>query len=187
METRALKSAVRILHALDPLLDAPVDLTLYGRAALALGFPDPPEEYAWSRDVDAVLWTGQAEELNEKTNFWDAVDKVNRALAGEDLYISHFFEEDQVILRPQWKQERIRIPGPWKNLDLYRLGDLDLLLSKLMRDDPIDQADARFIVSRAGLDRGQIEQAIRSARVPDIPEILEQFQRASRRLLASMP
>lgn len=187
METRALKNAARILAALDNLLEAPVDLTLYGRAALSLGFSDPPEEYAWSRDIDAVLWTGQAEELNEKTNFWEAVDKVNRALAGEDLYISHFFEEDQVILRPQWKQDRVKIPGTWRKLDLYRLGDLDLLLSKLMRDDPIDQADARFIVSRAGFAREQIEQAIRSARVPDIPEISEQFQRASRRLLASIP
>jgi hypothetical protein len=186
METSPLRNAVRILDALDSLLQNPVELTLYGRAALYLGFPDPPEEYAWSRDIDAVLWTGQAEELNEKTNFWDAVDKVNRAMAGDDLYISHFFEEDQVILRPQWKQERVKIPGPWKKLVLYRLGDLDLLLSKLMRDDPIDQADARFIVSSAGLTREQIEQAIRSARVPKIPEIFEQFQRASQRLLASI-
>lgn len=55
-----------------------------------------------------------------------------------------------------------------------------------MQDDPLDQADARFIVSRAGLTREQIEQAIRIARVPNIPEILRQFQQAGRRLPASI-
>ena len=182
-----MKHALRILDALDRRLDATVELTLYGRAALFLGFPDPPEEYAWSRDVDAVLWSGQAEALNRETNFWEAVEEVNRLLAGEELYISHFFEEDQVILGPTWREERIRILGPWKRIDLYRLGDLDLLLSKLMRDDPVDQSDARFIISRSGLTRQDIDQAIRSARVPDIPEIREQFEQASRRLFRSAP
>lgn len=186
MEARPVNNALLILDALDRRLDTPVDLTLYGRAALALGFPNPPEEYAWSRDVDVVLWLEQAEELNEKTNFWQAVEAVNRALADQELYVSHFFEEDQVILRPNWRQARVRIPGPWKNLELYRLGDADLLLSKLMRDDPIDQADARFILSRAGFAREDVEQTLRSARVPEIPEIVEQFHQATERLLKSL-
>jgi len=109
VEARAVNNALVILDALDQLLEAPVDLTLYGRAALALGFHDPPEEYAWSRDVDVVL-----------------------------------------------------------------------------RDDPIDQADARFIYSRAGFSREDVEQALRSARVPKIPEIREQFHMASERLLKSL-
>jgi len=186
METRPVNNALLILDTLDRRLDTPVDLTLYGRAALTLGFPNPPEEYAWSRDVDVVLWIEQAEELNEKTNFWQAVEAVNRALADQELYVSHFFEEDQVILRPNWRQARVRIPGPWKNLELYRLGDADLLLSKLMRDDPIDQADARFILSRAGFAREDVEQTLRSARVPEIPEIEEQFHQAAERLLKSL-
>ena len=156
VEARAVNNALVILDALDRLLDGPVDLTLYGRAALALGFPDPPEEYAWSRDIDVVLRLEQAEQLNEKTNFWQAVEAVNRDLADQELYVSHFFEEDQVILRPDWRQARVRIRGAWRNLELYRLGDADLLLSKLMRDDPIDQADARFIVARAGFTREDV-------------------------------
>ena len=114
---------------------------------------------------------------------WEAVEEVNGELADQELYISHFFEEDQVILRPTWRDDRVRLRPAWRNLVLYRLGDLDLLLTKLMRDDPIDQADALFIVDRGRLTRESIENAMRAARVPAIPEIAEQFATASRRLL----
>jgi hypothetical protein len=62
-----------------------VELTLYGRAALHLGFPQAPPEHAMSRDVDAVLWLGQAEELQEKTNFWEAIERVNQELSDQEL------------------------------------------------------------------------------------------------------
>jgi len=176
-------NAERILSALDRRLNANVELTLYGRAALLLGFTEPPAEYALSQDVDAVLWLGQAEELARQSNFWEAVEAVNDELAPCGLYISHFFAEDQVILRPVWLAERQRIAGNWRRLALYRLGDLDLLLSKLMRDDPIDRQDAQFLVAQGHLSRAAIEEAIHGARVPDVAEIREQFSVASRRLL----
>ena len=52
-----------------------------------------------------------------------------------------------------------------------------------MRDDPIDRADAQFIVEAAHLSLSDITQAIAAARVPEIPEIQEQFKLASRKLL----
>ncbi|MSR65318.1 MAG: hypothetical protein EXS18_05995 [Verrucomicrobiae bacterium] len=88
-----------------------------------------------------------------------------------------------MILLPAWRSNRVRIDGPWQHLSLYRLGDVDLFLSKLMRDDPIDQADVRFIVERAKLTQPQIETAIRHARVPAIPDIQEQFAICSKRFL----
>ena len=48
-------SASIILRAVDEHLDHPVRLILYGRAALQLGFADPPPEAAWSKDVDAIV------------------------------------------------------------------------------------------------------------------------------------
>ena len=51
-------NAIKLLAALDERLTCQVELTLYGRAALQLGFPNPPPEYALSRDVDAVMLTG---------------------------------------------------------------------------------------------------------------------------------
>jgi hypothetical protein len=176
-------NAQRIILALDSRLNGRVDLTLYGRAAIQLGFDAPPEGAVVSRDVDAVLRLGQAEELNRATNFWQAVEEVNRELAGDDLYISHFFVEDQVALTPEWIANRRRIDGPWQRIEIYRLGDCDLLLSKLMRDDPLDQADALFIARAAGLSMKDIQTLLARARVPDVAEIREQFAKASERFL----
>ena len=56
-----------------------------------------------------------------------------------------------MILRPSWRQARLPVAGRWQRLKLWRLDDLDLLLSKLMRDDPQDRRDALFIVQAARL------------------------------------
>ena len=176
-------NAEKLLAAVDEGLSGTVELTLYGRAALHLGFPNPLPEYALSLDVDAVMWIGQAEELAERTNFWSVIEQVNALYADQELYISHFFEESQVVLTPGWQSKRIPIPGPWRKLSVYRLGNEDLFLSKLMRDDPIDRTDALFIVQSAPLTPEQIRRAIREARVPPVPEIVEQFERCARRFL----
>ncbi len=176
-------NAVKLLAAVDERLSGKVELTLYGRAALHLGFPHPPPDYALSRDVDAVMWVGQAEELLERTNFWSVIEQVNALFSDQELYISHFFEESQVVLTPDWRSKRVPIHWRWLNLELSRLGNEDLFLSKLMRDDPIDRLDAMFIVKTAPLDQDQIRRAIRDARVPPVPEITEQFERCSRRFL----
>jgi len=133
-----------------------------------------------------VFWVGQAQELLDTTNFWDAIEQVNDELAGDDLYISHFFTEDQVILTPEWRANRLSIQGGWHKLDIHRLGDADLLLSKLMRDDPIDQNDARFVVGRAGFSREEVAAIVRRARLPESAEVREQFKLASARLLAAI-
>ncbi len=121
-----MNNAEMILTALDRKLNSRIELTLYGRAALSLGFESPSKEYALSKDVDAVLWKGQAEMLLETTNFWEAVNTVNQELADQELYISHFFEETQVILRPNWRKQRVKIHRDWNNLIPFRLGDIDL-------------------------------------------------------------
>ncbi|HBA82617.1 MAG TPA: hypothetical protein DCZ95_00855 [Verrucomicrobia bacterium] len=172
-----------ILSDLDSRLQSRVDLTLYGRAALCLGFQRPPVEYSFSMDVDGVLETGQAEEWAEKTNFWQAIEETNNALSSRGLYISHFFDETQIILTPQWKENRVVIHGPWTQLHLTRLGNGDLFLSKLMRFDPQDLSDARFIVEQAQFNTNDIHKWINRARVPEIQEIKEQFALCSKEFL----
>jgi hypothetical protein len=44
-----------------------------------------------------------------------------------------------------------------------------------MRYDPVDLADAQFILDRSGLTRKDIRALRKIARVPDIAEIQEQF------------
>jgi len=168
-------NARKLLTRLDELLNAPVELTLYGRAALQLGFPHPKPEYFRSLDVDAVLWLGQAEALAATTNFWDALSQLNREFDAEGLYLSHLFDEDQVILSPQWRERRVPIDLPLSQLHLSRLSDPDLALSKLMRYDPVDLDDLRFIIAAGNLSADLLLREIANARIPDFPEIREQF------------
>lgn len=51
-------NASLILLTLDGHLDHAMRLVLYGRAALQLGFTDPPREVAESKDVDAIIPLG---------------------------------------------------------------------------------------------------------------------------------
>jgi len=171
--------AHRILAELDRHLDSRVELTLYGRAAFFLGFSDPPSQFSQSLDVDAVLWLGQAEELDLKSNFWSALEKTNEVLEPEGFYMSHLFEEDQVILTKEWRQQRVVIEGEWKHLQLSRLSDVDLFLSKLMRDDPQDREDALFIVERCQWSAEEVGQICRRAIIPDLQELRDEFEKAS--------
>jgi hypothetical protein len=168
-------NAERILSRLDELLDADVDLTLYGRAALLLGYAHPKREYALSLDVDAVLWIGQAETLEANSNFWDALEQVNEEFEDDGLYMTHLFDEDQVILRPDWREQRVRIVRPFRRLTLYRLADADLLLSKMMRYDPTDLDDLVFVIEQSEFGPAEVAGIVEKARLPDTEEIHEQF------------
>lgn len=178
-----MSNAEVILRCLDEHLAAETELTLYGRAALQLGFSDPPAEFAQSLDVDIILWLGQAEHLMAQGSFWQTLEQVNQQLAGQRLYISHFFEESQVILRSCWREERVPIGGDWQWLRLYRLSDPDLFLSKCMRYDPVDLEDAKFIWQRAGWSVEQVKSIFNLANVPPIEAIDEQFNLCQRALL----
>jgi hypothetical protein len=171
-----MSNAERLLQRLDDLLAQPVDLTLYGRAALLLGYPEPKPEYALSLDVDAVLWMGQAEELERSGNFWTALDQINSEFESDGFYMSHLFDEDQVILTPNWRSNRVAIPRTFRNLSLHRLSNADLLLSKLMRYDPIDLSDLTFIIHQSHLLPLDVAHIVGQARIPDSEEILEQMR-----------
>jgi hypothetical protein len=172
-----------LLSSLDQLLEQPVDLVLFGRTALYFAFEAMREEYARTMDVDIILSSGQAEQLLSSSNFWDALEALNQKYADEGYYITHLFDESQIILRPDWMKHRVRIPGPWQTLFLYRPANEDLLLTKLMRYDPVDLQDARTICVCSGWSNHEIDAILASARVPEIPEILEQHDLCKRALL----
>lgn len=150
-------------------------LTLYGRAALSLGYPNPKPDYALSLDVDAVLWIGQAETLERESNFWSALEQVNAAFESDGLYMTHLFDEDQVVLRATWREKRVVVSGSYENLKLYRLADADLLLSKMMRYDPTDLDDLCFVIEQSSLAPKDIAHIVEQARLPESEEIEEQF------------
>jgi len=180
--------AETIVRTLDRHLSRETSLVLYGRAGLVLGFPDPPAEAAASLDVDIILPSEQAAALDDDRAFWDALDAANAELAPAGLYVTHLFSEDQVILRPDWREHLVPIElARLRQLRLSRPHLLDFLLTKMMRgSDPLDLADAAFLIQRGGVTSDDLEAAIAAARVPDIPEIRRLFaeaQAAIRKLL----
>ena len=56
----AMNNPLLILQSLDRRLTAPAEITLFGRAALALGYAGSPATFATTHDIDAILFSGMA-------------------------------------------------------------------------------------------------------------------------------
>jgi hypothetical protein len=167
----------RILTTLDRHLTRPAEITLFGRAAVALGYPNPPDAFFTTHDVDGILplnWL-QADETGENVDFWSAIESTNRELEPEGLYLTHLFREFDVILRAQWLQHRVTIPLDYPKLQVYRTATIDLILTKMARGDRDDLSDIEFLLKQDSISLEQLEAAFADARVPEIPEIQSLF------------
>ncbi len=177
-------NAERILTALDSRLDHDVSLVIYGRAAIAIGFDNPPEAVTSTLDVDAIIPAPQLARFRSDANFWDAQEATNRQLEKEGLYITHLFEAHQVFLRRDWEQNLVPIQRPptrW--LRLFRPATLDLILTKMMRgDDPQDMADVAFLIRHDRVTPAQIEKALAEAVIPGLAELRDAFEQAKPRV-----
>ncbi len=60
----------RILKELDQRLNGPVELTIYGRAAIALGFPANLPHHGQTHDVDAIVPRDEVAALQRNADFW---------------------------------------------------------------------------------------------------------------------
>ncbi|MFO1498179.1 MAG: DUF6036 family nucleotidyltransferase [Verrucomicrobiota bacterium] len=173
-------NAERILLALDRRMEHDLRLVIYGRAAIALGFPDAPAEASRSLDVDVIIPVSETQQLRNDTNFWEAQEAANRELENEGLYITHLFAADQLFLRSNWEQQVLPLLRPatrW--LRLFRPATLDLILTKMMRgDDPQDLDDIAFLIQHDQIDSDQIESALAEAVIPDLAELRDAFERA---------
>lgn len=167
----------RILKTLDQNLSAGFSLILYGRAALLLGYPRPREEWGGTLDVDAILPSVELAEIDANDDFWNAIEATNEDLEPFGLYITHLFSDDQVILSPDWLDDLRNIDYPLKNLRLRRPSTEDLILTKMMRVDPQDRADIRFLLQQPDCDLERLSRKQEQAMVPEIPEIEEAFSK----------
>jgi hypothetical protein len=166
-----------ILRTFDRHLVRPTRMILYGRAALALGFPEAPPAFQSTMDVDAILPEVEMRAIEADDSFWNALELTNAELEPSGLYITHLFSDAQVILRPQWLALIVPIPlFGLRFLQLHRPATEDLILTKMMRIDPQDREDLRFLISRAGLSRNPLEQLLSQARIPPVREIAEAFR-----------
>jgi len=170
----------RILKRLDQNLAHPTELTLFGRAALALGFGQALAEWGTTLDIDLIVASHLAARLEQDDPFWEAIEKTNAQLAPSGLYLTHIFDEHQLIIRPGWYAQKQRIElSELGKITLYRPATLDLILTKMARaDDPEDRRDILTMMALDRLSPQAVRQAIGDARVPDLPDLLEQFHRS---------
>ena len=173
-------NAERIVSTLDSLLNHEVPLVIYGRAAVALGFANPPADVANSLDVNVILRDSQTASLDADDQFWDSQAAVNAQLDREGLYMTHLFGEQQVFLRRQWENEIIPVlRPPLQHLRLFRPATLDLILTKMMRgNDEQDMQDVDFMIRHDRVTLSQIEDAMRDAVLPDCTELRDAYDRA---------
>jgi hypothetical protein len=174
-----------ILQTLDRHLDHPVELTLYGRAALALGFPSHEPRHETTQDVDAIIPLAQLDQLRADAQFWDARDASNAELAERGLYMTHLFTEADVFRLPDWVSRRVPIPGSFAHLKLLRPAALDLILTKMMRGaDPEDLSDIEFLLKSEPVAEAELRTAFERLRLPDIQELHDAFRTAQPKVLA---
>lgn len=165
-----------ILKALDGFLKSPFELIVYGRSALALGYPDPPSDFHVTLDVDAILPSKDLQAIEANDDFWGAQDRVNALFADAGLYFTHLFEERQVILSPDWYNVIVALDFfEFERLRLKRPSTHDLILTKMMRVDPQDREDIRFLIRQSDFSATRFSECLREAICPDIPEIQDAF------------
>jgi hypothetical protein len=85
----AISNPEKILRLLDGKLTKPMELTIYGRAALALGFAHPKADFLSTKDVDAVIPICTLDAFRENDEFWNAQEEINKELEPHGLYITH--------------------------------------------------------------------------------------------------
>ncbi|MDW8310753.1 MAG: hypothetical protein RMK20_15380 [Verrucomicrobiales bacterium] len=169
---------------MDRHLGRPTELTVFGRAALALGYANSPAEFAATLDVDAILPLAWLESEEASQDFWEAQQRTNADLEPTGLHLTHLFRETDVILTPDWVSQRVRIPLTLARLTVFRPATLDLILTKMGRADANDLADIRFLLAQEPISAEELGAAFARARLPDLPEIQERFRATQPTVLA---
>jgi len=161
-----MNNPVEIVRTLNRHLTKPTELTLFGRAALAL--------------VDGIIPIASGD---PDIDFWLAQQATNEELKNRGLYITHLFSETDVILRPNWLSGRIAINLELEKLRLFRPATIDLILTKMARGDEQDLEDIRFLFSREPTSQTTLKEAFSLARIPDVNEIRQLFLAAQPKVL----
>ncbi len=175
-----MNNPLEILQTLDRHLAMPADLTVFGRSALALGYPDSGPDFGATHDVDGIIPL-TTEEPNAE--FWLAQQATNAELKHRGLYITHLFSELDVILQPDWQQRRVPLELSLSKLRTFRPATIDLVMTKMARGDAQDLEDIQFLLSQEQLSPDELRATFARARVPDVPEIRELFLAAQPKVL----
>ena len=126
-----------------------------------MGFAAAPTWFHATMDVDAILPAKDIRALEQNPDFWAAQQKTNEELANSGLYFTHFFEDRQVIITPDWLDHVVTLTEfAFARLRLFRPSTVDLVLTKMMRIDPEDRDDIRFLVAQADCQPDKLNAAL---------------------------
>lgn len=171
-----------ILQELDKHLNRETRLVIFGKSAIVLGFPSAPSSYGSTEDVDGIIPMEMLDALSSNEDFWSALEKTNETLKPTGLYITHLFQEDQIILTPDWLKNTVPIELGLEHLKIQRPSTLDLILTKMMRGDDADLEEIGFLIKTDKIGPEKLEAAYQIALVPKIPEIEEIFLASQKRV-----
>jgi hypothetical protein len=161
-----------ILQALDSHLERQTRVVLFGRAALALGFPDSGGRFGATKDVDAILPNVEMAQIESDDQFWKAISDTNKGLEPSGLYLTHLFTDKQVLLTPGWYEDIVSIPSDdYRFLRISRPSAIDLILTKMMRNDEQDLEDIRFIMLNEKISPKSLKLAFQSISPHEIAEL----------------
>jgi hypothetical protein len=176
-----MNNPLEILRTLDRHLGGPAELTVFGRAALSVGYPNPIPDYGATHDVDGIIPITRDD---PNVDFWLAQQATNAELKHRGLYITHLFSELDVILQPDWHSNRVALNMHLTKLSVFRPATVDLILTKMARGDAQDLEDIRFLLQQEHLTQNELSDAFSRARVPEVREIKELFGAAQPKVLA---
>jgi hypothetical protein len=143
------------LEAIDALLGSPASLCVYGSAAFIL--LDEPARTSLDIDVAGPYSRADMAELRR------VAASVGLPINPDESYPKNHIEWISAV------RLALRAPDPGSEVLLWR-GRLltittvpfpDLIASKLIRYDPLDQADIQYLVAQRSIEHGLVEEAVR--------------------------
>ena len=137
---------------------------LLGGAALDLVY----DIERFSEDVDCICSLTEAQAI-DNDEFQDALAATNDVLEPRGLYITHIFDEDELVHLPDWTARLVSPPSDaptFRHFDYNAVSAEDIILSKFTRFDEKDRMDIEDLMRVRALTREAIDALIPSVVVP---------------------
>ncbi len=157
-----------ILGTLDKCLDRPLEVTLHLLGGAALDLVYGIERF--SEDVDCICTMSEARTI-DSDEFQNALAKANEALEPRGLYLTHIFDEDELVHLPDWTSRLTPPPSgapTFGHFDYDAVSAEDIILSKFTRFDEKDRLDIEDLMQVRALTRETIDALIPSVAVPGV-------------------
>jgi hypothetical protein len=157
-----------ILGALDQYLYRKLDVTLHLLGGAALDLVYGIERF--SEDVDCICAMTEVGCI-DSDEFQSALAKANEVLEQRGLYLTHIFDEGELVHLPDWVT-RVTPPPPgaprFRHFDYDAVSAEDIILSKFTRFDEKDRLDIEDLMRVRALTREAIDALIPLVVVPDV-------------------